>query len=111
MLLVKNQYKSHERSGCHPLAGIAPVGPVFGSFHPGWARKEGSPVPQTDKLHTGFSRVSSVLSLFFLLLIKDSMSACLKVIFSPCVCCLSTGEVVGFLTFHFVLRCSRLTVL
>ena len=24
MLLVKNQYKSCERSGCHPLACIAP---------------------------------------------------------------------------------------
>ena len=72
-------------------------------------RKEGFPVPQTDKLHAGFSRVSSVLSLFSMLLIKDSMSACLKVIFSSCVCCLSTGKVFFFLTFYFVLRYRRLT--
>lgn len=96
MLLMKIQDKSCERSGCRRLAGFATVGAMFGSFELGWDRKEGFPVLQTNKLHTGFSRVSSLLSLFSMLLIKDSMSACLKLIFSPCVCGLSTDKVEGF---------------
>lgn len=112
MLLMKIQDKSCERSGCRHLAGLTTVGPMFGSFQLGWDGKVGFPVPQTSKPHTGFSRVGSLLSLFPMLLIKDSMSACLKLIFRPCVCGLSTDKVEGFfLTFCFVLKYSRLTTL
>lgn len=41
--------------GAVSLAGFATVGAMFGSFELGWDRKEGFPVLQTNKLHTGFS--------------------------------------------------------